>query len=283
MLKKINDKFRLIILILFVITSLSSVFLFEYSDGDNFMMPDTVLSDNISNSSVKKVLFKNRKEEGPDILNLKSDDFTPPTISFVQNNINIQKGECINIYDNISSVVDDVDGILEINDGNLFGYIVTTDFNCNIAGSYKVNVKAKDRVGNVSNAYFTINVSDISDKIVKLAYSLVGRPYVYGGTTVNGFDCSGFVQYLYRQNGYSIGRSVKNQINNGYEVSYSDIRPGDILIWGYDRSSVTHSAIYVGDGIMIHAANPSQGVIVSNVNSWDRGTNVSVVSVRRII
>ena len=57
---------------------------------------------------------------------------------------------------------------------------------------------------------------------------------------------------------------------------------GDILIWGYDRQHITHSSIYVGDGLMIHAANPNQGVIIDNVSTWGNSSNISLLSVRRL-
>ena len=117
--------------------------------------------------------------------------------------------------------------------------------------------------------------------LVSLAYSLVGSPYVSGGNTPNGFDCSGFVQYLYSRIGISVSRSARTQVYDGVAVSYDAAQPGDIISWGYG-SYVTHSALYVGNGMMIHAANPSTGVIISSVAQWLSGSGTSIVSVRRI-
>ena len=62
---------------------------------------------------------------------------------------------------------------------------------------------------------------------------------------------------------------------------YANAKPGDILNWGHG-GVVTHSALYVGNGTMVHATNPSQGVIASNVSSWDRGSYDSLMGVIRV-
>ena len=83
-----------------------------------------------------------------------------------------------------------------------------------------------------------------------------------------------------------MSRSASTQINDGVGINYSDVQPGDILSWGYSNGVVTHSALYVGNGMMIHmmihAANPSQGVILSNVSKWLSGSTTTILSVRRI-
>ena len=124
------------------------------------------------------------------------------------------------------------------------------------------------------------NVS--GNEIVKIAYSYLGYPYQSGANGPSAFDCSGFVQYVYSRVGKSVSRSASTQINDGVGISYSDVQPGDILSWGYSNGVVTHSALYVGNGLMIHAANPSQGVILSNVSKWLSGSATTILSVRRI-
>ena len=68
----------------------------------------------------------------------------------------------------------------------------------------------------------------------------------------------------------------------GVAVSRNDMMPGDIICWGYGDGVIAHTAIYVGNGQMIHAANYDQGVILSNVDSWERGSSQNVISIRRI-
>lgn len=97
-----------------------------------------------------------------------------------------------------------------------------------------------------------------------------------------GFDCSGFVQYVYSRLGIYISRSSSTQLYDGVAVSYSDILPGDIINWGYSNGVSTHSALYVGNGKMIHAANPSMGVIISDVGYWLSVSGTQIIGVRRI-
>ena len=106
--------------------------------------------------------------------------------------------------------------------------------------------------------------SSIGSQIATYAQKFVGYPYVYGGTTPSGFDCSGFVQYIYRQFGYSINRTATAQLGNGYSVSYDDLRPGDLVFFGYG-SSASHVGMYIGGGQFVHAQNSSTGVVISSL------------------
>ena len=105
----------------------------------------------------------------------------------------------------------------------------------------------------------------IGRQLAECARELVGLPYVYGGTSTSGFDCSGFVQYVYRQNGYEINRTATAQLRDGYAVKYEDMKPGDILYFGYDEVA-THVGIYVGGGEFVHAENSGTGVVVSKLS-----------------
>lgn len=78
----------------------------------------------------------------------------------------------------------------------------------------------------------------------------IGTPYVWGGASPSGFDCSGFVQYVYAQNGVSLPRTSGAQAGVGVPVSLSEAKPGDIVSWGY------HSGIYAGNGMVLHASQP---------------------------
>ena len=80
-------------------------------------------------------------------------------------------------------------------------------------------------------------------------------------------------------NAHTYHTKVPHQIIMRYILHYT--QPGDIVLWGYG-STVTHSSLYVGNGTMIHAANPGTGVIISNIDGWLRGSGTQIVSVRRI-
>lgn len=91
--------------------------------------------------------------------------------------------------------------------------------------------------------------------IVGTAESLIGSPYVYGGTSPSGFDCSGFVQYVYGQNGKDVPRTTQQQMAAATPVS--DPQPGDIVFFG---DNAYHNGIYVGDGKIIDAGNSDSPV-----------------------
>jgi peptidoglycan DL-endopeptidase CwlO len=92
---------------------------------------------------------------------------------------------------------------------------------------------------------------------VKAALSKIGAPYVYGTAGPNTFDCSGFTSWAWAQAGVSLSRSSRAQAAQGTRVSVSQLQPGDILF--YD-SPVSHVAMYIGDGMVVHASNPRTDV-----------------------
>lgn len=107
------------------------------------------------------------------------------------------------------------------------------------------------------------------NKIVAFAKQYLGYRYVYGGTTPNGgFDCSGFVYYVFNSCGYNISRSLYSQANTGTAVSKSELQPGDIIFFNNtSNGALGHVGIYIGNGMMIHAANSKRGVVTDTINS----------------
>ncbi|MGH8775025.1 MAG: NlpC/P60 family protein [Jiangellaceae bacterium] len=95
---------------------------------------------------------------------------------------------------------------------------------------------------------------------VQAAMSKLGYPYVYGGKGPNSFDCSGFTSWAWRQAGVSLSPSSRVQAGQGTRVSSSQLRPGDILFYG---SPVSHVAMYIGGGKVIHASNPRTDVTIA--------------------
>ncbi|MEU7300667.1 NlpC/P60 family protein [Streptomyces sp. NPDC007206] len=98
---------------------------------------------------------------------------------------------------------------------------------------------------------------------IAYAYAKLGSPYVWGAAGPNAFDCSGLVQAAYRSAGISLPRTTYAQINAGRRVSRSELRPGDLVFY---YSGVSHVGIYVGDGQIIHAPNPSAPVRLAPVD-----------------
>ena len=107
-------------------------------------------------------------------------------------------------------------------------------------------------------------------QVVAYAKQFLGSPYVYGGTSPRGFDCSGFVKYVYANFGITMNRTASAQMDNGTPVSMSELVPGDVVFFkkaGSSASRASHVGIYIGGGQFIHASTSTTGVIISNMSS----------------
>ena len=112
----------------------------------------------------------------------------------------------------------------------------------------------------------TSSDSSLGQAIANYAVQFVGNPYVYGGTSLtNGADCSGFTQSVMANFGIYLARTAADQSYGGTSVSISDIQPGDLLFYS-DGGGISHVAMYIGGGQIVHAATESQGIIISNYN-----------------
>ena len=109
--------------------------------------------------------------------------------------------------------------------------------------------------------------STTGDKIIATAKQYIGVPYVWGGSTPSGFDCSGFVQYVLRQHGISMPRTSKEQWNVGRAVSKGELKIGDLVFFANTYTTgISHLGIYVGNNQFIHASS-SKGVIISSLDN----------------
>lgn len=104
--------------------------------------------------------------------------------------------------------------------------------------------------------------SSVIRRILQTAYSVIGTPYVFGGTTPYGFDCSGFTQYAFASAGISIPRTADNQMYYGRSISMNDLRVGDLVFYTTYEPGASHCGIYLGNGNFIHAGT-STGVTIA--------------------
>lgn len=123
------------------------------------------------------------------------------------------------------------------------------------------------------------DIASLQQEIVTYALKFVGNRYVWGGESLtNGADCSGFTWRIYKDFGYSIPRTSREQaVSAGRQVKLSDRQPGDLLFYTNSSGTVNHVAIYIGNDRIVHAANSRQGIITSKYNYRD------VYRVRRVV
>ena len=108
--------------------------------------------------------------------------------------------------------------------------------------------------------------------VIDFACQFIGNPYVWGGTSLtNGADCSGFVQSVYANFGIALPRTTYDMVNVGYEVSYDQALPGDLVL--YDG----HVGLYMGDGTIVNAMNEAQGIGICTA------TYAPIITIRRVL
>ena len=127
-----------------------------------------------------------------------------------------------------------------------------------------------------------VSPATLGEQIVATAKEYLGCRYVWGGMSVSGFDCSGFVNYVYKQYDYTMNRVAQSiYTNDGVSVEKENLQPGDLVFFGYSGTSVSHVGMYIGDGQMIHASS-SEGKVVTTDLSGNYYTNM-YVGAKRII
>ncbi len=142
------------------------------------------------------------------------------------------------------------------------------------------NLQAEQTVTQTKQQTPAPQASGSGQSVANIAASMIGNPYVWGGTAPGGFDCSGLVQYAYRQVGVNIARTTYGQAGNGYSVGLGNLQAGDILLFSYN-GSIDHVGIVTdSSGNFVHASTPSTGVTTGNV--YDPWYKAVCVGARRI-
>ena len=124
----------------------------------------------------------------------------------------------------------------------------------------------------VSTGGTAADAGDKRAQIIKTAEKYLGARYNYGGMTTSGFDCSGFVQFVFRENGIVLPRSTVDQFERGKKIEVSEAKPGDLVFFNIYGARISHVGIFAGKSAFIHA--PTWGKRVSyadmNLDYWKR-------------
>ena len=162
---------------------------------------------------------------------------------------------------------------------SVVGYVNTGD-KVTVTGMsgewYAVSVNGSS--GYVHSDYVVLNGSaqdtsadtgdtSMGELIVETAEKYLGCPYVWGGNSPSGFDCSGFVKYVFAECGYTLKRTAADIATEGTWVAKEDIQPGDILCFNDGGTYIGHVGIYIGNNEFIHASTSSTGVIISDLDT----------------
>ncbi|MFD0957818.1 C40 family peptidase [Paenibacillus chungangensis] len=130
---------------------------------------------------------------------------------------------------------------------------------------------------------FQAGVVMASSEMQESIDKVIGTKYKYGGNTTSGFDCSGFIIYIFNQASVDLPRRSADQATVGTKVAKADLKPGDLVFFdtsGKNNGNVSHAGIYVGDGSFAHASS-SRGVVIDKLDSSYYKTRY--VTARRVL
>ncbi|MGI2327681.1 NlpC/P60 family protein [Planococcus sp. YIM B11945] len=167
--------------------------------------------------------------------------------------------------------------------GTNFGIVMTAKKGAKVTATHQkkvgsatwYKVKAGSKTGWVLSSLVTPLVvkkaaNTVSNaKVVQIGLSLQGIPYVFGGTTTKGFDCSGFTQYVFKQAGKNISRTTLTQFAETKQVTTPE--PGDLIFFaGTYRAGISHVGIYIGNGQFVHSGGAKSEVRSVNDSYWKK-------------
>ena len=165
------------------------------------------------------------------------------------------------------TVLDETDSYYEIEIEGMTAYLEKSQVKADENGCLYVSCRADAPSTDVIPGVGVKQLRKLRAKVLALAEEQLGVPYVYGGMSPSGFDCSGFVKYIYDEMGYTINRTADTQLVSGVAVNREDLQPGDLVFFcatTNDGAITSHVGIYAGDNQFIHAA--SDGIRYSSLD-----------------
>lgn len=131
-----------------------------------------------------------------------------------------------------------------------------------------VEDEPEENTEEIEYVYYTVSGDDIGSQAYNFATNFIGNPYVWGGTSLtNGVDCSGFTQQVYGKFGIGLPHFAQSQADYGKTIRLGEEKAGDLVFFGTSLSNITHVAIADGQGGIVHAANPRDGIITSGIGN----------------
>lgn len=186
------------------------------------------------------------------LLTLVSTIFVPATPAYAFSISDLVAPTSNNQSSGGSGIIDVLIGLLL---GKFFGNIVNSDDKSSTVN--KVLGWSNSQTGG-SSATVT--------NVINTAKQYMGVPYVWGGETPTGFDCSGFTQYVLKQNGISIPRTAAEQYASGVSIMKSNLKTGDLVFFTTYKPGASHVGFYLGDNKFIHASSSAKEVTISSLD-----------------
>ena len=136
-----------------------------------------------------------------------------------------------------------------------------------LCGITSVTYAAADKNIKSANQVVNKNINYAAKSITDTALNYIGVPYRFGGTTPKGFDCSGFVQYVFNKHAKKLPRTADAQFKVGKSIFKGELKRGDLVFFTTYEPGVSHCGIYLEDGKFIHASS-SHGIMISKLNDF---------------
>ena len=199
---------------------------------------------------------------------------TSTSVRYVKSSdgLNVRKGPSVS-YSKITNLPNGTkvtvkstsNGWSKITSGSITGYV-----NSSYLTSTKPSTTTSSNSSS-SSTHSSTSTSNSASKVISYAKKLLGKPYVWGAQGPNGFDCSGFTYYVFKNSaGITLPRTSSAQSKYGKSVSKSNLKAGDLIFFdtvGPNNGAVTHVGLYIGNGQFIHAASGQGKVVINNLNS----------------